>query len=299
MPFALLATEGLMRTLVRSLAITAAAIVVFLVSIPTAVAGGGYPHDAAQPCGKSAWCVNGNWLSARGYGYKNCTDWAAWRLQQMGASGASTRGLGNGGQWASRAGANRVSTTPAVGRAAVQPSSGWGHVAIVEAVHSDGRITVSEYNYSPPYGGRYGTRTGRPSALGFSKFVDFGISRSGYQMAFQANTGNLVTFGSAGNANTGQGMLAGTSPGIARAASGYQMAFQANTGNLITFGSAGNANTGQGMLAGTSPGIAASGNGFKIAFQANNGRLYTYSNLEGARATDQGMKAGTSPAIGP
>jgi len=85
--------------------------------------------------------------------------------------------------------------------------------------------------------------------------------------------------------------------GISR--SGYQMAFQANTGNLVTFGSAGNANTGQGMLAGTSPGIAASGNGFKIAFQANNGRLYTYSNLEGARATDQGMKAGTSPAIGP
>jgi hypothetical protein len=37
---------------------------------------------------------------------------------------------------------------------------------------------------------------------------------TGYQIAFQANTGELIAVGSAGNSNTGQGMKAGTSPSI-------------------------------------------------------------------------------------
>ena len=42
-----------------------------------------------------------------------------------------------------------------------------------------------------------------------------GVSNGGYEMAFQANTGNLVTVGTAGGTNWGQGMLSGTSPSIA------------------------------------------------------------------------------------
>jgi hypothetical protein len=142
---------------------------------------GGYPHAGAADCsrqfGAYSWCIGGNWFSSRGYAYRNCTDWAAWRLQQMGASDGATRGLGHGGQWGARAGAGRTSGTPLRGRAAVKPVSGsdaFGHVAVVEAVHGDGRITVSEYNAAG--NGTYRTWTGHPSQRGFSQFVDFGIS---------------------------------------------------------------------------------------------------------------------------
>src|SRR5581483_8775641 len=42
-----------------------------------------------------------------------------------------------------------------------------------------------------------------------------GLPGGGYEMAFQANTGRLIAYGSAGNTDTGQGMKAGTSPSIA------------------------------------------------------------------------------------
>lgn len=147
---------------------------------PAPAADGGYPHTGAVDCsamhGKYAWCVNGRLYSSRGYAYRNCTDWAAWRLQQMGASDASTRGLGHGGQWGASAG-SRTSSTPLVGRAAVTPSTAsdyYGHVAVVEAVHGDGRITVSEYNAD--YNGTYRTWTGHPASRRFTQFVDFGIT---------------------------------------------------------------------------------------------------------------------------
>lgn len=84
------------------------------------------------------------------------------------------------------------------------------------------------------------------------------LAGGGYEMAFQANTGNLIVFGTGGNTNTGQGMKAGTSPAIAAApAGGFQAAFQANTGNLYTFNSvSGPANLQPGMDNNTSPSIA-------------------------------------------
>ena len=132
---------------------------------------------------------------------------------------------------------------------------------------------------------------GQPAAFG---------ATGGFEVAFQANTGNLYTYSSvSGTANLSQGMKAGTSPAIAALpGGGYEEAFQANTGNLIVYGSAGNKNTEQGMKAGTSPAIAASpGGGFEVAFQANTGNLYTYSSVSGTANLSQGMKAGTSPAI--
>ena len=150
------------------------------IAAPPPAGDGGYPNAAAVDCsakfGIYGWCVGGWWLSPRGYAYRNCTDWAAWRLQQMGASDAATRGLGNGGDWGSSAGVARTSMVPTVGRAAVRPSGPsdrYGHVAVVEAVHADGRITVSEYNAAGT--GRYSTWTGRPADRGFTQFVSFGI----------------------------------------------------------------------------------------------------------------------------
>ena len=122
---------------------------------------------------------------------------------------------------------------------------------------------------------------------------------TGYETAFQANTGSLIEFGAGGNVNTTQGMMPGTSPSIAALpGGGYEMAFQANTGSLIVYGTAGDINTQQGMKAGTSPAIAASPNGgFQVAFQANNGNLYIYNSSSGPANLQQGMDNNTSPSI--
>lgn len=97
----------------------------------------------------------------------------------QGVAVSDVRGLGNGGQWYDRAPAAKRSLIPKAGSAAVKPSSStnpWGHVAYVESVNSDGTITVSEYNQAGT--GAYGTQRGSASALGFTKFVDFGVNVS-------------------------------------------------------------------------------------------------------------------------
>jgi CHAP domain len=147
--------------------------------------------------------------------------------------------------------------------------------------------TVGPSGGGPSSGGAPGT--GGPGPVG----------TNGYQLAFQANTHELIAFGAAATALTGQGMMPGTSPSVtALAGGGYEMAFQANTGNLIVFGSGGNINTQQGMKAGTSPSIAGSpGGGFQVAFQANTGNLYTFNSSSGAANLQQGMDNNTSPSI--
>jgi surface antigen len=158
---------------------------------------GGYP-DAGMPCehapylsagyctsrsGPYDWGPVPDWTpgwtvaasrSSRGYGYRNCTDWVAWRLEQTGVPSRLVIGLGNGGQWAvnsrGRAGLT-VSASPRRGDAAVQAGNP-GHVAFVEAVYADGAIQVSEYNKS--FDGTYDdSRIGTPAQLGFSAFIRF------------------------------------------------------------------------------------------------------------------------------
>jgi surface antigen len=165
--------------------------------VSTVADTGGYP-DAGLPCehapySSTGYCttVNGpydwgpvpdttpGWTvatthSSRGYSYRNCTDWVAWRLEQFGVPNVLLRGLGNGGQWAAnafgRAGLT-VTLTPRRGDAAVQAGNP-GHVAFVEAVYADGAIRVSEYNKS--FDGTYDdTRIGTPAQLGFSAFIQF------------------------------------------------------------------------------------------------------------------------------
>jgi cell wall-associated NlpC family hydrolase len=121
---------------------------------------------------------------------------------------------------------------------------------------------------------------------------------NGYEVAFQANTGNLWTVGTDQHGDWGLGMMPGTSPAITRLTTGgYEVAFQANTGNLWVAGAAGTGDLRLGMMNGTSPAITALPNGgYEVAFQANTGNLWTVG-------TDQhgdwglGMMNGTSPAI--
>jgi hypothetical protein len=121
----------------------------------------------------------------------------------------------------------------------------------------------------------------------------------GYETALQANTGTLIAYGNAGDVNTGQTMMAHTSPSIvALPDAAYEIALQANNGTLVVYGPAGDVNTGQAMMAGTSPSIAAATNGtFEVAFQGYNGYLYTYLSSAGSVCLGQAMMAGTSPSI--
>lgn len=119
--------------------------------------GGGYPWGLA-PCIHTGqvegWCYNYDWgvngspwnWNLGGYGYRNCTDWVAYRVRIAG--GYVPPGLGNAKTWDDRAPSYglTVSSTPREGAAAVSNSGYYGHVMYVEAVNSDGSIVVSDYN---------------------------------------------------------------------------------------------------------------------------------------------------------
>lgn len=119
--------------------------------------GGGYPWGLAPcihtgqvegACYNYDWGIGGNpWnWQLGGYGYRNCTDWVAYRVRIAG--GYVPSGLGNAKLWDDRAPAYglTVSSTPREGAAAVSNNGFYGHVMYVEAVNSDGTIVVSDYN---------------------------------------------------------------------------------------------------------------------------------------------------------
>ena len=84
-----------------------------------------------------------------------CTSFVAWRLNDRTnvAFHNYYRGVrwGNAYNWdnAARSAGITVNSTPRVG-AVAQTDDGSGHVAWVAAVHSDGDVTVEEYNYNNP-----------------------------------------------------------------------------------------------------------------------------------------------------
>lgn len=95
------------------------------------------------------------WTS-RGYGARNCTDYAAWKVGQY--LGTTPTGMGNGNQWDERAADKGYikTSSPEPGDAAVWNAGSYGHVAFVESVNSDGTVNISEYNKSEL--GSYETR---------------------------------------------------------------------------------------------------------------------------------------------
>ncbi len=121
--------------------------------VAPASAGGGYPDDDATDCSKQfgiySWCKNGTDLSGRGYGYRNCTDWVAYRLESQGITN-HVRGRGNGKQWDDSSTGVTLTTTPEVGDAAVWNNGTYGHVAYVEETRLKAgggyEARVSEYN---------------------------------------------------------------------------------------------------------------------------------------------------------
>jgi hypothetical protein len=126
------------------------------------------------------------------------------------------------------------------------------------------------------------------------------LDGGGWEAAFEANTGTVWTYDSAGpSGNTGEAMNPGGTPQItALGTSGeYEIAFETNANQLAVEGNAGNTHTGEPMAPGTSPSIAPVGaTGYETAFQGSNGDLWIYGS-DGSRDTGEAMAPGTSPAV--
>lgn len=120
-----------------------------------AVETGGYPDVDAKDCsakyGKYAWCMPGDdYISSRGYAYRNCTDWVAFRAPQL-TSIKIPWGWSHAKYWdnkASEAG-YAVDDTPEPGDIAVweaTKTNSYGHVEVVESVNKDGSVNTTGYN---------------------------------------------------------------------------------------------------------------------------------------------------------
>ena len=142
---------------------------------PASAATGGYPN-AHAPCrwtrSADGLCAHFNWgyrmpdgswlpISRRGFDYRNCTDYVAWKLG-LTWQVFHFSGRGDASEWRAHAAwIGRVVThVPHVGDIAWWPASATepeGHVALVVALGPAGTARVAEYNYDGY--GRYDVRT--------------------------------------------------------------------------------------------------------------------------------------------
>lgn len=124
---------------------------------------GGYPDADAADCsavhGIYSWCKGSpsSLFSQRGFVYRNCTDWAAYRTEKLtGVAVPKGTGMGNGADWDEngRKAGYTVDQTPEPGDIAQNNTLGggvYGHVGVVEQVNKDAQgkiisITISQYN---------------------------------------------------------------------------------------------------------------------------------------------------------
>lgn len=120
---------------------------------------GGYPDIDAADCsaifGIYSWCKGDpkKDISTRGYGYRNCTDWSAFRAAKLTGMGVPEN-LGHATTWDDNKPSHWISdSTPEPGDIAQKDGTAgeYGHVGVVEKVNKNeqGQITsieVSEYN---------------------------------------------------------------------------------------------------------------------------------------------------------
>ena len=129
----------------------------------TVAPGDDYPHKNARPCGSGIYCELGSQYSARGFAYRNCTDFVAWKIglqwHQI-ADGRNGHAVGWRQGWIERG--RSVGATPKVGSVAWWSRGAYGHVAYVVAVNPDGSAVVEQYNAGG--GGEYSTQVVRAEA---------------------------------------------------------------------------------------------------------------------------------------
>lgn len=128
----------------------------------------GYPNANAIDCsatyGIYSWCENGSWLSPLRFAYRNCTDFVAWKLGITWGSMNFPGGDGNARGWINSPRFTH-SSTPTLGSVAwwgTDVGGGYGHVAYVVGVNSDGSANVEQYNWSGK--GEPSTRTVKAEA---------------------------------------------------------------------------------------------------------------------------------------
>jgi surface antigen len=109
--------------------------------------------DPAYEAGTSyeygvSWCGGGPG-DYRSYCRRNCTSYVAYMLAAIGVSEVHYRNNGNGKDWVYRAQAKGIptGTIPKVGAVAYTTTggSGFGHVAWVDSVNTDGSVNTSNY----------------------------------------------------------------------------------------------------------------------------------------------------------
>ncbi len=142
----------------------------------------GSGRHASNTAGSYSAVANYNGVDPWGFYWGQCVSYAAWKVRTT--TGWSnfqnqTNGVhfGNAVNWgaAARSIGVRVDTSPSVGSVAWRTSGYAGHVAWVTAVHRDGTIDVSEYNFQVP--GGFGTRShvnwSAGGSTGFDGFIHF------------------------------------------------------------------------------------------------------------------------------
>ncbi|GHO42149.1 hypothetical protein KSX_03120 [Ktedonospora formicarum] len=133
----------------------------------TAVTQDGYEPPRSQPKNGStpstpsyAGVTQGPTLGGSGNHFfqGQCTYWAAYRFHQL--TGVWIPWTGDAWQWSGQAAAYNwhVSSSPTVGaiivlQPGIQGAGGYGHVAIVEKINSDGTVYTSDYNWYAGGGG--------------------------------------------------------------------------------------------------------------------------------------------------
>jgi surface antigen len=125
----------------------------FFIWEPASADTGGYPDADATDCsatfGLYSWCKNGTDNSSRGYGYRNCTDYVAWKLdEQLGIEIPHDWHSAENWETAAVADGYSLDTSPRVGDIAqwdTEKGGGYGHVAYVFAVNN-GIASLDEYN---------------------------------------------------------------------------------------------------------------------------------------------------------
>lgn len=162
------------------------------------------------------------------YYLRNCTSYVAW---EEATKGVTVGALGNGGDWYANAPASEQSLIPKAWDAAVVPptkSNPYGHLAFLNSVDSvdphdpdNDVITVFEYNYDGKGDGD--ARTGVASAMGFTRFVDFGVHPH-VDTAPAALPDNLFVL--QGNTLFAKSNLLDTWTTLTNAANGFQAAGQ-------------------------------------------------------------------------
>ncbi len=141
--------------LTRGLALGSLALLLLATQAPASSARGSYPYASYDGPGSNpatyTWTdPSGNGFSPYGYAYRNCTDYAAWRLATTNRF-QDYMGLGNASGWAESARARgfRVDHRPARGAVAWWGGElfhGFGHVAWVANAYR-GAVELYEYNH--------------------------------------------------------------------------------------------------------------------------------------------------------